>query len=207
MTAVTSGFLAAIQFPFLEWRLHPGIPCAATTACLSPGIYQWDEDHIEGKTEKRHVIEVRNRVAGSLGTAISTGPPLFSVQCFFFFLSREIAEAQRYGHFVSFFVFHLEQPFSGMETLASILRSSTRQTDYMGRIDSQTLGMILLNTTVSDAEAAATRLRREMRLHLELGSYMPVKVTFCVFPSEANSFETLRSLAFSRLENGNTKPQ
>lgn len=161
----------------------------------------------QGEDRNRYVIKVCSRVADRVGAAVSAGSALFSVQCFFFFLSRVIAEAQRYGHFVSFFVFRLEQPFNGIETLASILRSSTRQTDYMGRIDSQTLGMILLNTTVGDAEAAAVRVRREMRLHLELGSYMPVKVTFCVFPSEANSFETLRNLAFSRLENGHTKPQ
>ncbi len=123
---------------------------------------------------------------------------------FLCFLDKELAGAERYNHFVSILLLEPEslskskQSFS-LDRLAQALASQVRRSDSVGSIKQGTLGIILSHTSSEGALNVLERLKLEAT-YLSGGPQKVRLRTSCAsYPSEANSVETLCSLALQRL--------
>ncbi|HLU99990.1 MAG TPA: diguanylate cyclase [Acidobacteriota bacterium] len=129
----------------------------------------------------------------------------FRKEVLLFFLGQELARAERYSSFVSFALFRIDGESalrSALTKVASSLGKNIRRTDYLGQYDGRTLAVILLNSKVENTARVSQRLVEEILVHTR-DEYPDVQigVASAVFPTEANSFETIRQLVLSRLEN------
>ena len=124
---------------------------------------------------------------------------------FLAFLDKNLAWAERYNHFVSILLFKPEGlrrsgQGSGLDQLARALANNVRKSDYVGSIQEGTLAVILLHSSIDSAEIVLERLKFEGLIGL---SGEPQKVdlkgSYAVYPSEANSLESLCDLAIQRL--------
>ena len=144
-------------------------------------------------TEKRLSRSMLNQESGS----ISLDP-----QFFLFLLHKELASAERYQHYVSILLFKpdgLAEQGSRLDRLARALEANVRKSDYMGRIRKGTLGIILSHTGNEGARTVLERLRSEA-IGLSGGPQKThLKASYAVYPSEANSLESLCNLAIQRL--------
>ena len=144
-------------------------------------------------TGKRLSRSMLNQESGS----ISLDPKFF-----LFLLHKELASAERYQHYVSILLFKpdgLAEQGSSLDRLARVLATYVRKSDYVGRIRKGTLGIILSHTSIEGARTALERLRFEA-LCLSGGPQKTnLKTSYAVFPSEANSLESLGALARQRL--------
>ncbi len=88
----------------------------------------------------------------------------------------------------------------GLDQLAWALTNNVRKSDYVGSIQEGTLAVILLHSSIDSAGIVLERLKFEGLIGL---SGEPQKVdlkgSYAVYPSEANSLESLRDLAIQRL--------
>jgi hypothetical protein len=126
----------------------------------------------------------------------------FTSEGFGFFLARELAGAVRYAHFAAFSLFRVsgQEEEDKLEKLVRCLSRNIRQTDYLGRLTSDTVGVILQHATVENAAQVLERLKRELR-DVFGGEEVPaVHGSVAVFPTEANTREGLTGLAWSRLQ-------
>ncbi len=123
---------------------------------------------------------------------------------FLFFLDKELACAERYNHCVSILLLEpesLTKPKQGssLDRLAQTLASHVRRSDSVGGIKQGTLGLILSHTSSEGALSALERLKLEA-MYLSGGPQKVRLKTSCAsYPSEANSVESLCSLAIERL--------
>ncbi len=124
---------------------------------------------------------------------------------FLAFLDKNLAWAERYNHFVSILLFKLEGlrrsgQGSGLDQLARALTNNVRKSDYVGRIQEGTLAVILSHSSIDGAVIVLERLKFEGLVGF---SGEPQKVdlkgSYAVYPSEANSLESLCNLAIQRL--------
>ncbi len=124
---------------------------------------------------------------------------------FLSFLDKNLARAERYNHFVSILLFKPEglqrlRQDSGLDRLARALANNVRKSDSVGSIQKGTLAVILLHSSINGAEIVLERLKFEGLIGL---SGEPQKVdlkgSYAVYPSEANSLESLCDLAIQRL--------
>lgn len=125
----------------------------------------------------------------------------FRFDAFFYFLKRELAVAERYGLFAGVLLFRVSDPkLNGghRSLLASCLRSNIRSTDYLGRVDDDTIAVILQHATVENSQKVLQRLHREA-CHWLGGEPDAVSAGAAVFPTEANTLESLTLLAENRL--------
>ncbi len=129
---------------------------------------------------------------------------LLDPQNFLFFLDKELACAERYNHFVSILLLEPEglakskQGFS-FDRVAQVLASQVRRSDSVGSIKQGTLGIILSHTSSEGALRVLERLRLEA-MYLSGGPQkVRLKASCASYPSEANSVESLCSLAMQRL--------
>ncbi len=131
--------------------------------------------------------------------AILSDPGIFLA-----FLDKNLAWAERYNHFVSLLLLKPEGlrrgQGSGLDPLARAFVNNVRKSDYVGSIQEGTLAVILLPSSIDGAGIVLERLRFEGLIGL---SGEPQKVdlkgSYAVFPSEANSLESLCNLAIQRL--------
>ncbi len=125
-------------------------------------------------------------------------------QIFLFLLRKELAGAERYNHLVSILLFKPEglarsEQRPRLDRLAEALANNVRKSDYVGSIKEGTLGIILSHTSMDGAGIVLERLRFEA-IGLSGGPQKAqFKAAYAVFPSEANSLESLCDLAIQRL--------
>jgi len=121
-----------------------------------------------------------------------------------FLLRKELAGAERYNHLVSILLFKPEglarsEQRPRLDRLAEALANNVRKSDYVGSIKEGTLGIILSHTSFDGAGIVLERLRFEA-IGLSGGPQKAqFKAAYAVFPSEANSLESLCDLAIQRL--------
>ena len=124
---------------------------------------------------------------------------------FLAFMEKKLAWAERYNHFVAILLFKPEGlrrsgQGSGLVQLARAFVNNVRKSDYVGSIQEGTLAVILSHSSIDSAGIVLERLRFEGLIGL---SGEPQKVdlkgSYAVFPSEANSLESLCNLAIQRL--------
>jgi GGDEF domain-containing protein len=121
-------------------------------------------------------------------------------------LDRELVEAERYGHHSAFVLFRLDgrpklEGHNLPHELTLCLADNIRETDYLASIDGKTTGVILKNATVENTGKAIDRLKEEIRLRLTYAHRTPrFRVSSAVCPTEANTFDSIKSLAEARLE-------
>lgn len=135
----------------------------------------------------------------------------FRREVILFFLGQELARAERYSSFVSFALFRMDEKSasrSALHKMASVINRNIRQTDYLGQYDGRTLALILLHSKVENTTRVLERLVEEVLVHTkEEYADIKIEVAPAVFPTEANSFETVCSLALTRLESpGQNEP-
>ncbi len=124
---------------------------------------------------------------------------------FLFILDKQLASAERYNHFASILLFKPEglvkaEQRSSLDQLARTLEGNVRRSDFVGRIKEGTLGIILLHTSIDSARASLERLSFEAFLCLSgRPQKVQLKASYAVYPSEANSLESLCDLATQRL--------
>ncbi len=123
---------------------------------------------------------------------------------FLFFLDKELACAERYNHFVSILLLEPEglaksKQGSSLDRLAQALTSHVRKSDSVGSIKQGTLGIILSHTSSEGAVSVLERLKLEATYLSGGPQKVRLKASCAVYPSEANSLESLCSLAIQRL--------
>ncbi len=125
-------------------------------------------------------------------------------QIFLSLLDKELSRAERYNQHVSILLLKLEgvpgkeQAF-WLSRLAHFLAGKVRKSDYFGNFEKGTLGIILSHTGIDSAGIVLERLRFEA-IGLSGGPQKAqFKAAYAVFPSEANSLESLCDLAIQRL--------
>lgn len=128
----------------------------------------------------------------------------FRKEVLLFFLGQELARAERYSSFVSFALFRIDEESasrSALNKMASSLGKNIRRTDYLGQYDERTLAVILLHSKVENTARVSERLVEEVLVQTK-DEYpnVQIEVASAVFPTEANSFETVCQLAIARLE-------
>ena len=125
----------------------------------------------------------------------------FNREGFQFFLAREVAEANRYGYFSAFALFQVESGNNGayLKRLVETLSRNIRATDYLGVLDESTVGVIFQHATVDSARRVLNRLRGELSLVFVAHNGGSLKEACTVFPTEANTLESLKSLVEERL--------
>jgi len=130
----------------------------------------------------------------------------FTSQIFHFFLDRELVEAERYGNYSALLLFRAEEPkmdsdHDVIQELIKCVSENIRETDYLGSVDSRTVGVILKNTTVENTKRVVERLGEEITLRLTYDQKTSdFEVSSAVYPTEANTYESLTALASDRLE-------
>jgi len=125
----------------------------------------------------------------------------FNCGGFQFFLAREVAEANRYGYFTAYALFRLVPSDGGehLKKLVEALSRNIRATDYIGVLDQSTVGVIFQHATVQNAKLVLERLRGELKWALIKGNGVSLRDACGVFPTEANTLETLRLSVEARL--------
>ncbi len=123
---------------------------------------------------------------------------------FLFLLDKELACAERYNYFVSILLLEPEslsksKQGSSPDRLAQALASHVRRSDSVGSIKQGTLGIILSHTSSDGAAVVLERLKLEATYLSGGPSKVRFKASCAVYPSEANSLESLCSLAIQRL--------
>jgi GGDEF domain-containing protein len=123
---------------------------------------------------------------------------------FLFFLDKELACAERYNHYVSVLLLEPEglsksKQDSSLDRLAQALASHVRKSDSVGSIKQGTLGIILSHTSIDGAGVVLERLKFEAMCLSGGPQKARLKASCAVFPSEANSLESLCDLAIQRL--------
>ena len=144
-------------------------------------------------TGKRLSRSMLNQESGS----ISLDP-----QFFLFLLHKELACAERYQHYVSILLLKpggLAEQGSSLDRLARALATYVRKSDYVGRIRKGTLGIILSHTSIEGARTVLERLRFEALCLSGGPQKVHFKAAYALYPSEANSLESLCDLAIQRL--------
>ena len=140
-------------------------------------------------------------IAGILEPSLPPGIECFNSEGFEFFLTRELAESMRYAYFSAFSLFRVNgvEDGEGLERLARCLTRNVRKTDFVGRVDQDTIGIILQHATVDSAAQVLERLKREL-INVFGGRHIEtIRDAVAVFPTEANTLEALKDLAWSRL--------
>jgi len=126
-------------------------------------------------------------------------------QIFLSLLDKELARAERYRKHVSILLFKIEG-VSGREEefwlarLAKVLPDKVRRSDCFGGFEEGTLGVILFCASAKRACIALERLRFEALLCLSGDRQgITLKTSYAVYPSEANTLDSLCELATQRL--------
>ncbi len=147
-------------------------------------------------------LQKESGVAGILEPELPPGLQCFTSEGFDFFLTRELAEAMRYAHFSAFSLFRVSGLENGerLEKLVRCLSRNIRKTDLLGRLNLDTVGIILQHATVENAIQVLGRLKHELSNVFGGEEVQAVHGAVAVFPTEANTLDTLTSLAWSRLE-------
>ncbi len=126
-------------------------------------------------------------------------------QIFLSLLDKELARAERYNQHVSILLLKIEGvPRQEQDVwrarLAQGLADKVRKSDCFGVFGEGTLGVILICASVEKARIALERLKFEAPLCLSGGHQgILLKTSYAVFPSEANSLDSLCDLATQRL--------
>jgi len=126
-------------------------------------------------------------------------------QLLLFLLEKELSRAERYNHFASFLLFRIEglpkkKEASALGRLAEALANEVRGSDYVGTTDKETLGVIVPYASAETAPRVLKRLRSESLLCLsQVHRKLDLKTSFAVYPTEADSLDTLVDLALRRL--------
>ena len=126
-------------------------------------------------------------------------------QIFLSLLDKELARAQRYNQHVSLLLLKIEgvprrEQDSWLARLAQVLANKVRKSDCFGGFEEGTLGVVLICASSEKARIALERLRFEALLCLSGGHQgITLKTSYAVFPSEANSLDSLCELATQRL--------
>ncbi len=132
-------------------------------------------------------------------------PVCLDRQFLLFLLKKELSRAERYNHFASFLLFRIEglpkkEEASALGRLAKALSNEVRHSDSIGTIDKTTLGVIVPYASVESAPIVLKRLRSESLLCLsQIHRKLDLKTSFAVYPTEADSLDTLVDLALRRL--------
>jgi len=125
-------------------------------------------------------------------------------QTFLSLLDKELARAERCNHFVSILLIKPEglaksEQTPRLDQLARALANNVRKYDYVGSIKEGTLGIILSHTGIDSAGIVLERLRFEA-IGLSGGPQkVHFKAAYALYPSEANSLDSLCDLAIQRL--------
>jgi hypothetical protein len=147
-------------------------------------------------------LQKESGVSAILEPSLPPGLQCFTSEGFDFFHTRELAEAIRYAHFSAFSLFRISDPEDGerLEKLVRCLSRNIRKTDLLGRLSSDTVGIILQHATVENAVQVLGRLKRELNNVFGGEQVKAIHGSVAVFPTEANTLEGLTGLAWSRLE-------
>ena len=133
----------------------------------------------------------RSRLDSSLDTncLTSTG--------FEFFLARQVPEAQRYGYFFTLLLIRLESDLH-RDKAFELAAMRLRRSDYVGRWDDRTMGIVLQYAPMGIAPKVVERLYSEVFSALSQGM-RGVSFSSAVYPTEATTLPALKTLAAKRL--------
>mgnify|MGYP006303970289 CR=1 FL=1 len=151
-------------------------------------------------------LEMNLQIEGSLAAILTPSfPPelhCFNSESFHFFLDRELAESNRYGHFSCFALFHFESSHNGelLHKFVRALSENIRNTDYLGMIDDSTVGLILQHASVENTRKVMDRLVKELKAVFPSQNGVSIRASSAVFPTEANTRASLEGLAEERLK-------
>ena len=150
-------------------------------------------------------LQVEGSVAAILEPSLPAEVSCFSVEGFQYFLRRELAESNRYGHFAAFAMFRVRGPGGGEQVarLVRCLGQSIRATDFIGKVSPDTVGIILQHATTENALRVLSRLHEEVSRSFPICEKDTIEDAVAVFPTEANTLESLTSLAQQRLNGHN----
>jgi GGDEF domain-containing protein len=151
-------------------------------------------------------LRFTDRLSPVLEPHVPTNLVCFTSQIFHFFLDRELVEAERYGNYTAFLLFRIDEAdahsdHGAIQELIKCVSGNIRETDYLGSVDSRTIGVILKNATVESTARVVERLGDEISLcltHDERATEF--EISSAVYPTEANTYDSLTSLASDRLE-------
>ncbi len=146
-------------------------------------------------------LEQAEGVAAILQPSFPPETNCFNREGFQFLLAREVLEASRYGYFTAFALFRVESADSGeyLARLVETLSRNIRVTDCLGVLDECTVGVILQHATVENAGRVLDRLRSELQLAFAERNGTSLRDACTVFPTEANTLDSLKSLVEARL--------
>jgi GGDEF domain-containing protein len=91
-----------------------------------------------------------------------------------------------------------EESGQGFKKLVEILRNGIRKTDFLGRIDENTAAVLLQHATIESAGLVLGRLLSELSNAFTVDSDAVIGSS-AVFPTEANTLNSLKELAEERL--------
>jgi len=132
-------------------------------------------------------------------------PVYLDRQFLLFLLEKELSRAERYNHFASFLLFRIEgipkkEQATALGRLAKALAKEVRDSDYVGTMGKETLGLIVPYASVETAPKVLERLRAESLLCLsQIHRKLDLKTSLVVYPAEADALEPLVDLALRRL--------
>jgi hypothetical protein len=119
---------------------------------------------------------------------------------FEFLLERQVAVAQRYGYYFTLVLLRLKSEARTLrrETAFNLVTLRLRRSDYIGRLDVQTIGIILQHATVEIAQGVVERLRSEVVNGFPEFA-RGILCSSAGYPTEAGTALDLKTLAAKRL--------
>ena len=129
--------------------------------------------------------------------------PYYKKPFFMYFLKHEAARAERYNSFFSLLLLQVQgdSPYSQPELdyLTFLLGNHVRGTDHLGTLGRGALAVILLNASREGSLIVLERLTADLGLNASSELREKLRLSFAVYPTEANSAEALHALAWDRL--------
>ncbi len=143
-----------------------------------------------------------------LDPSLDRDTAFLSAEAFQFVLGRQLAGAQRYGHYFTLVLMGLDRgrDLPCWERAVQIVARKLRRSDYLGKLDDQTIGVILQHASEGDAQKVVKRLSSEASSAFP-GGQRRVSFSSAVYPTEANTVPDLKILAAKRLKGNAVDPR
>jgi len=127
---------------------------------------------------------------------LHTTPNNLRSDLFSFLLKCEVKRSLRYQNFMTLLILEPDrrpQSLETLETLATLIRNSIRETDFMTRIDDAEFAIVLLESNLDGAYIIASRIVDHIssyRFDHEEVQYLTVSIGGACFPTTSPSLET-----------------
>lgn len=131
---------------------------------------------------------------------------LYNRRTFFRLLEHYFETSKRYGNELSFIMIDIDKfknvndvyGHAGgdmvLKELARILQQLIRKSDIVGRFGGEEFGVIMPNTNINDASAAAEKLREAIQTHTTQFDSQDIKITISIGVSEFDEKDNIEKL-------------